>query len=102
LAPTAASLRAFSASRTGSGTQLHWRTASETQTLGFNLYRVQHGKLVKLNRTLIASGFGGTTSGHAYSFLDRSVRPGATYAYRLQAVSLGGTRAWLGTAVARR
>ena len=28
--PTAASLRAFSASRTGSGVRLHWRTASET------------------------------------------------------------------------
>jgi hypothetical protein len=57
---------------------------------------------VKLNGALIPSVFGGTTRGHAYSFLDRSARRGVKYAYRLQAVSLDGTRSWLGTAVARR
>jgi hypothetical protein len=57
---------------------------------------------VKLNGKLIASVYGGTTRGHAYSFLDRRTRSGVGYTYRLQAVSLGGTRAWLGTAVARR
>jgi hypothetical protein len=100
--PTAVTLRAFSASRTRSGTRLHWRTASEARTLGFNLYRDRNGKVVKLNRTLVPSVFGGTTSGHAYSFLDRTARRGATHTYRLQSVSLGGTRTWIGSAVARR
>jgi hypothetical protein len=81
---------------------LRWRTGSDLSLLGFNLYRQQNGKLVKLNRTLIPSVFGGTTSGHNYSFLDRSTRRGVKYAYRLQAVRLDGTQAWLGTAVARR
>src|SRR5207302_670085 len=47
--PTAVSLRAFRASRMGPGVLLHWRTASETQTLGFNLYRERRGRLEKLN-----------------------------------------------------
>jgi hypothetical protein len=64
--PSAVSLIAFWASRIGSGTRLHWRTASETQTLGLNLYRQQRGKLVKLNRALIPSVFGGTTSGNSF------------------------------------
>ena len=100
--PTAVSLRVFSASRTSSGTLLRWRTTSKTQTLGFNLYRQQGQKLVKVNRALIASVFGGTTSGHAYSLLDRSARRDVSYTYRLQAVSLSGTRFWLGRAIAAR
>jgi hypothetical protein len=98
---TAVSLRTFGVSRTASGARLHWRTASETRMLGFNLYREQRGKLAKLNSALIPSVSGGTTVGRAYSWLDRGARHEATYTYRLQAVSLGGTRAWLGTAVAR-
>jgi hypothetical protein len=99
---TAVSLRSFSASRARAGIWLRWRTASETQTLGFNLYRRQRGKLVKLNRALMPSAFGGTTRGRAYSFLDRSAQRGGTYTYRLQAVGLGGSRVWIGTVVARR
>jgi len=34
---------------------------------------------VKLNRALIPSVFGGTTSGHAYSLLDLRARHGVTY-----------------------
>jgi hypothetical protein len=99
---TAVSLRAFRVSRTGSGVLLHWRTASEAQTLGFNLYRERRGRLEKLNAALIPTASGGTAKGHTYSWLDQSARREATYTYRLQAVNLGGTRAWLGTAVARR
>jgi alpha-tubulin suppressor-like RCC1 family protein len=101
-APTAATVGAFSALRSSSGTWLRWRTTSETQTLGFNLYRQQRGKLVKLNHTLIPSVFGGARRGHAYSFLDRAGRRGAKDVYHLQAVALDGARAWLGKAAARR
>ena len=101
-APTAVKLSRLAARTRAGGVAVSWKTASEIELVGFNLYRQQRGKLVKLNRLLIPSVFGGTTSGHGYSFLDRSARRGATYTYRLQAVGLGGTRAWLGTAVARR
>jgi hypothetical protein len=56
---------------------------------------------VKLNRTLIPSVFGGRATGHAYSWLDRSAPRGAVK-YRLQSVSLTGTRSWIGTAEAAR
>jgi hypothetical protein len=78
---------------------VRWRTASEAQTLGFNVYRVRQGKLVKLNRALIPSVFGGTVTGHPYSWLDRRAPRGSTMlAYRLQAVGLDGTRRWVARA----
>lgn len=97
--PTAVTVASFSASAEGSSIKLAWRTGSEAQTLGFNLYRQQRGKLAKANRTLIPSVFGGTTRGHGYSFLDRSAPSGRrTLRYRLQAVALDGTRSWIGSA----
>jgi hypothetical protein len=101
-APTAVVLRAFSASPTRAGIRLRWRTASGAETLGFNVYREQRGKRVKLNRALIASGFAESSAANTYSFLDPSAQSGAIYTYRLQAVSRGGMRVWLGTVVARR
>lgn len=68
---------------------------------GFNLYRQQTSKLVKLNRALISSAFGGSASGHAYSWLDRNAPKGAAR-YRVQAVSLSGKRSWVGAAVVAR
>ena len=53
---------------------------------------------MKLNRTLIPSVFGGTTSGHTYSWLDRRA-PNRIATYRLQAVSLSGKRSWVGSTV---
>jgi hypothetical protein len=97
--PTAITLQTASATRTRAGVIVRWRTASESQTLGFNVYRVRQGKLVKLNRALIPSVFGGTATGHAYSWLDRTaLRGSTTFAYRLQAMSLDGTRRWVARA----
>lgn len=93
---TAVRLVAFAASRSARGTLLRWRTASEAGVLGFNLYR---GRL-RINRALI-TGRGGAGAG-SYRFLDRSARLGVTYTYRLQAVARGGSRAWIGSVVARR
>jgi calcineurin-like phosphoesterase family protein len=102
--PTAVSLASFSAVRTRAGAVLlRWRMASETRTLGFNIYRQGKGKVVKLNRTLIPSVSGGTATGHAYSRLDRNVpRAGWKLRYRLQAVDLDGTRSWMGSAATTR
>ena len=97
--PTAVSLRSLAASRSGSGIFIRWRTGSEAQLVGFNLYREQRSKLVKLNRALIPSVFGGTTSGHAYSWLDRNApKQRGALRYRLQSVNLDGSRSWVGAA----
>ncbi len=95
--PTAVRLNGFRATLRGNRAVLRWRTATEADLLGFNLYRVGAGKLVRLNRTLITGVFGGTAAGHAYSFLDRAGARGAVR-YRLQAVGLDGARTWVGTA----
>ena len=100
--PTAVRIASLRAERTRAGVLLRWRTASEADMLGFNVYRKSHGKLVKLNRVLIPSLSGGITKGHRYSWLDRNARHAVTYTYRIQAVSHRGTRVWPGTTVARR
>jgi hypothetical protein len=100
---TAVAVRSFAARRSGGGVTLNWRTSSEVETLGFNVYRHQDGKLTRLNRTLIPSVFGETASGQTYSWLDRGgSRVNGNLRYRLQAVNLDGTRSWVGaTAVPR-
>lgn len=91
--PTAATLRAFKATRTSRGTLVRWRTGVESNLLGFNVYRAG----VRVNSTLISSVFGGATRGYAYSWLDRGVPQRRILRYRLQGVALNGTRTWLGS-----
>lgn len=93
LSPTAVTIRSFTARRAPAGVKLTWRTAASVGTLGFHVYREQKGKLVKLNRRLIAGG------GQVYSWLDRRApRPTVTVKYRLQVVGLDGTRSWVRSA----
>ena len=80
---------------------LAWRTASELDLAGFNVYRVRAGKSIKLNHTLVQARSTGKASGAAYSLADRSVQPGSTYVYRLQTVALSGRRAWAGASAIR-
>ena len=101
--PTAVSLSSFAATYSRRGVLTRWRTASESGTLGFNLYRKRTGKLRRVNSTLIPSVFGGSASGHAYSWLDRrALRESGVLEYRLQAVGLDGTRRWLGASIVSR
>jgi hypothetical protein len=90
--PTAVKVATFRAARTAAGTLLRWTTASETGIAGFNVYRGG----VRVNRALIAAR--GAVSGAGYRLLDRTGRIGATYTYRLQAVSLSGAKSWMGSA----
>ena len=90
---TAVQLRSLAAARSANGVVVHWRTASEVDTLGFHVYRQANGKRVRVNRTLIAAkGRGG------YSFLDRKAPRGKTVRYWLQVVDLDGSRTWYGPA----
>jgi subtilisin-like proprotein convertase family protein len=91
--PTAVTVNNFSARRVSRAVQLRWRTATETEALGFNVYRFSHGSKMKVNRGLIVAKRSGTARGAAYTLRDtRAGRTAATY--RLQAVSLRGKRTW--------
>jgi hypothetical protein len=70
---------------------VRWRTASEVEVIGFNVYRkTSSGPLRKVNRALVAAKGGATGAG--YRFVDRSTRAGVVYTYRLQVVDVDGTR----------
>jgi hypothetical protein len=88
LCPTAVTVRSFVARRSGRAVVLRWRTASETQTLGYNLYRQR----VKLNKRLIPSV--GSSGGHTYVWRDRL--PGKAPRYTLEAVRRDGSTVRLG------
>lgn len=88
---TTVALRSFSAQRVGARTvALRWRTKAEAGLVGFDLFRLQGERRERLNRLSIAA----RNTAAAYSYLDRYARRGAAQ-YRLEAVSLNGTRTWL-------
>ena len=73
---------------------MRWRTASEFDTLGFNVFRQVRGKRVKLNRRLIPAR--NSLVGRAYSYRDRRAPRASSLRYWLQVVDLDGTRTWRG------
>lgn len=96
--PTAVRLSSASARRTAAGVVLVlWRTATETNALGFNVYRQGPAGLVRLNRTLIRSAAAGGLAGQGYFWLDRTA-PKSSARYRLQSVGLDGSRQWVASA----
>ena len=98
--PTAVGLRSFDAVPSPRSVLLRWRTASEAKLLGFNVVRFSGGRTVRVNRSLIRAKTHGS-GGASYRLVDRAVRPGSQYTYRLQAVALNGTKTWIGTAAVR-
>ena len=99
--PTAVTIASFAARQGRAGVKLTWRTASEVDALGFNVWRFSpRGKGVKVNRTLLAAKAAGRTGGTHYRLLDRHVRRGA-YTYRLQVVGRDGARAWRASTAVR-
>lgn len=103
--PTAVSVGRFVASRTKQGVVVTWRTGTEAQILGFNVWRQSRaGRWTKLNPALVAAGHAGQSRGATYRFLDRTALGRAPYNYRLQVVAPTGKRSWygLGTVAAAR
>ncbi len=87
--PTAVTVRSFTAQPSGRSIVLRWRTASEARVSGFNVYR----GATRLNRSLIRAK--GTASGHAYVWRASLPKGTREASYRLQAVSVDGTRTWV-------
>ena len=74
------------------GVILTWRTESETNCVGFNVWRkeAENGEYAKITTALIA-GQGNTSAAHEYTFNDRNVENGVIYWYQIEEVSYGGT-----------
>jgi hypothetical protein len=70
------------------GVEVLWRTIAEWNVVGFNVLRTEAGgqSALAVNETLIPP----SGRGHEYCVLDRSVRPGRTYSYRLEVVDFSG------------
>jgi hypothetical protein len=71
---------------------LRWRTGTEADTLGFNVYRQTGARRVLVNRRLIPAQ--GGVAGSAYSYRDRSAPQHRVLRYWLQDVAIDGTRTW--------
>jgi hypothetical protein len=71
---------------------LRWHMGTEVDTLGFNVYRQQGSRRVRVNRRLLPA-LGGV-AGSSYSFLDRRAPRHRAVRYWLQDVDISGHRAW--------
>jgi hypothetical protein len=89
----AVTLASFRAVRSHRGVLLRWRTGTEVDTLGFNVFRQQGAKRMRVNRRLLPAL--GAVAGSSYSFLDRRA-PRRAAGYWLQDVSTRGARTWHG------
>jgi hypothetical protein len=89
--PTLITLASFIAIPRDLSVMLKWSTASETETIGFNLYRSQsnNGNYTKINSSLIPAK-GSPTQGGTYEFIDANVQNRKTYYYKLEDIDLNG------------
>ncbi|MCR4437667.1 MAG: SdrD B-like domain-containing protein [bacterium] len=84
-------LSSFQASGEIGKVVLSWQTESETENLGFHLYRAQEerGSYQRITRELIP-GAGTSSEKRSYTFEDTDVQEGMTYYYRLADVDFRG------------
>jgi hypothetical protein len=94
LTVTAVTMRTLSAIRSRGGVLVRWRTGTEAELLGFQVYRSRRQGWQRLTRRLIAAK--GSMSGASYRFLDRTAMGGVAYRYRIKAVDRDGGADWFG------
>lgn len=101
--PTAVDLADFAATEAYSDVLVTWETANELSLLGFNVQRSDmiDGVYTQVNDGLILAQHPGEPLGGFYSWLDRTVEPGETYFYRLEALEIGGGSSIVGLASAK-
>jgi hypothetical protein len=80
-------LVSFTGSVAGNGIELIWRTATETNNMGFDIEKKHNGNWQQLG---FVPGFGTTTETHTYSFTDLGVNSG-TNIYRLKQIDFDGS-----------
>jgi len=87
----AVELSAFTATRTADGVLLRWRTESETANLGFDVYRIEGERVVKVNPQRIR-GHGTTGEPHDYQFLDPNPPKNVALKYFIEDIDFTGKR----------
>jgi len=90
--PTAITLSSFTAKAKGGKVMLIWKTKTEIDNIGFNIYRSEseNGGYVKINSDIIPAK-GNSTHGAVYRFNDKNVQVGKVYWYKLEDVDSGGS-----------
>jgi len=101
--PTGVTLRSLYAVPQGGAIEITWSTATETDLLGFNLYRSEgiEGVPVHLNEITLQAQNLGSPLGAGYSYLDQSAVKGVTYAYWLELIDVAGATEQHGPVIAR-
>ncbi|MBI1927479.1 hypothetical protein HYR99_24965 [Candidatus Poribacteria bacterium] len=89
--PLPVELSLFTATRTSDGILIRWRTESETNNLGFDVYRIEGEKVVKVNPQII-KGHGTTGTPHEYQLLDPKAPEGVIVKYFIEDIDLAGKR----------
>lgn len=82
-------LSSFTATGATNGVVLHWRTESETNNIGFNIYRstIKDGKFKRVG---FVEGHGSTAVAHEYTFMDKRAKTAETYYYYLDDIDIEG------------
>lgn len=97
--PTAVKVSSLEARAKAGRVAITWRTAGENEAVGFNVWRGPLGGEQKVNASLVPAR--GSVGGASYQVVDKRVRRGGSYMYRLQIVKRDGSTAWSGSARVR-
>jgi len=91
--PTGITLEYFTLKQVGRFVELDWKTVSEENNWGFNVYRntvEDFSTAMRLNKSLIPGQGRGVTGGAVYKFADTTAATGQTYYYWLEDIDLNG------------
>ncbi len=74
---------------------LQWRTASEIQNIGFNVWRRSdssnaYARIASYKEYETLSGLGTSSEGRTYRFVDCNIQNGQTYWYKIEDVDING------------
>lgn len=98
---TPVELSHFSAEAKSGSIFLNWTTQSESENVGFNIYRseTENGEYVRINQRVIP-GAGTSQSLHSYSFNDQDIAAGKTFYYKLSDIDFTGVETMHGPVTA--
>ncbi len=90
-------LASFTAEPRSAFVRLEWTTRTETNNLGFHVWRTSADRAAYQQVTeSLVPGAGTTSETHEYDYLDQTVRPGTTYFYKLADVDVQGNQTFHG------
>ena len=95
--PLPVEMTAYSATRQENAIELNWRTESELNNLGFNIYRSEQAEEgYSLISDELVRGQGTTTAAHDYSYIDDTIESDKDYWYTIETVSTDGVSTYYG------